>query len=68
MEILLNNRNETFPEYDRLTIQQLLEVKNFSYKMLLVRVNNTTVKREDYDETLVTGGDKVDVIHLMAGG
>lgn len=68
MTITLNNRNETFPEYDQLTIQQLLEVKNFSYKMLLVRINDTTVKREDYDTTVIKNGDKVAVIHLMTGG
>ncbi len=68
MTITLNNRNETFPEYDQLTIQQLLEVKNFSYKMLLVRINDTTVKREDYDTTVIKDGDKVAVIHLMTGG
>lgn len=68
MNIQLNNRNESIPEYKHLTIQQLLEVKNFSYKMLLVRVNDTTVKREDYDTTVIKDGDKVAVIHLMAGG
>ncbi len=68
MNIQLNNRDESFPEYKQLTIQQLLEVKNFSYKMLLVRVNDITVKREYYDTTLIKEGDKVAVIHLMAGG
>lgn len=68
MTITLNNRNETLPEYNQLTIQQLLEVKNFSYKMLLVRVNDATVKREDYDTTVIRDGDKVAVIHLMTGG
>ncbi len=68
MTILLNNRNEHFPEYEQLTVQQLLDVKKFTYKMLMVRVNDSTIKREDYDFTLIKDGDKVAVIHLMTGG
>lgn len=68
MNILLNNREESFPEYHQLTIQQLLGVKRYTYKMLMIRVNDKTVKREDYDTTLIKDGDKVAVIHLMTGG
>ncbi len=68
MQITLNNRPDFIEGFDQLSIQQLLEVKNFSYKMLLVRVNDTTIKKEDYDTTLISSGDKVAVIHLMTGG
>ncbi len=68
MNITLNNRSENLEGYNQLTVQQLLEVKNFSYKMLLVRINDVTIKREDYDTTMIKEGDKVAVIHLMTGG
>lgn len=68
MQITLNNRPEKIDGYEKITIQQLLEVKNFSYKMLLVRVNDQTIKREDFDSLLIHEGDKVAVIHLMTGG
>ncbi len=68
MNIQLNNRPEIIKDYSELTVQQLLEVKNFSYKMLLVRINNTTIKREEYDTALIKDGDRVAVIHLMTGG
>ncbi len=68
MQITLNNRPDFIEGFDQLSIQQLLEVKNFSYKMLLVRVNDITIKREDYDTRHIKNGDKVAVIHLMTGG
>jgi thiamine biosynthesis protein ThiS len=68
MQITLNNRPEKFDGFEKITIQQLLEIKNYSYKMLLVRVNEHTIKREDYDSEVITEGDKVAVIHLMTGG
>lgn len=68
MQIILNNRPETIDGNDEISIQQLLEIKNFSYKMLLVRINERTIKREDFDLMLIREGDKVAVIHLMTGG
>jgi sulfur carrier protein len=68
MKITLNNRPETIDGFENVTVQQLLDYKNFSYKMLVVRVNNSTIKREDYDSQIIKDGDKVAVIHLMTGG
>lgn len=68
MEITLNNRPETIEGYNNLTVTQLLEVKNFSYKMLLVRINDQTIKKEQYDKAIINDGDNVAVIHLMTGG
>lgn len=68
MQITLNNRPETLEGHEKLSVQQLLEVKNFSYKMLLVKVNDTTIKKDDYATTYISDGDKVAVIHLMTGG
>jgi thiamine biosynthesis protein ThiS len=68
MDIILNNRPETIEGLNSATVQQLLDYKNFSYKMLLIRVNDTTIKREDYDSHIIRNGDKVAVIHLMTGG
>ena len=68
MEIILNNRPESIVGYEKITVKQLLELKNFTYKMLMVRVNDTTIKRDDYENTSIREGDKVAVIHLMTGG
>ncbi len=68
MKIQLNNRPETIEGADKLTVSQLLELKNFTYKMLLIKVNDKTIKKDDYETTEIKDGDNVAVIHLMTGG
>lgn len=68
MEIILNNRPDTIDGHHEITVKQLLEIKKFTYKMLIVRINDNTIKRNDYENTYIKEGDKVAVIHLMTGG
>jgi thiamine biosynthesis protein ThiS len=67
MKIKLNNRIEEIAE-DHLTVQQLLEVKKFTFKMLIIRVNGIIVKKDQYRETVIHDGDDVMVLHLISGG
>lgn len=67
MEITLNNNLEQFKE-DNLTISDILKIKNFTFKMLIVKINDKLIKKEDYDKTTVNNGDNVAVIHLISGG
>ena len=67
MDIILNNRNESF-DADQLTINELLAVKNFTFKMLVVKVNGELVRRRDFDSAIVKDGDDVMVLHLITGG
>ncbi len=67
MEITLNNRLEVF-EKESLTIQEIIELKNFSFKMLVIKVNGKLVKKDQYQTTEVFNGDQVAIIHLISGG
>lgn len=67
MKITLNNREEII-EGDSLTINQLLEVKKFTWKMLIIKVNDKLVKRHEYDTLTIKEGDNVSVFHLITGG
>lgn len=67
MEITLNNRTEHF-DADKLSIRDLIQLKNFSFKMLVVKINGTLVRKPDYENTFVTEGDRVAIIHLISGG
>ncbi len=67
MKITLNNREEEFGK-STMTVSQLLEEKNFTFKMLVVKVNNQLVKKHDYDSALINEGDNVMVLHLISGG
>ena len=55
-------------EQEQLTISELLEVKNFSFKMLVIKLNGTLIKKTEYDSTPVNDGDDVMVLHLISGG
>jgi thiamine biosynthesis protein ThiS len=67
MKITLNNSPETIDQSE-ITISQLLEIKKFSFKMLVIKVNDVGVRKEDYDKTVVRDGDQVIVLHLISGG
>lgn len=67
MTITLNNRPEIL-DHETLTVSDLLKVKNFTFKLLVVKVNGKLVRKEDYSHTSIKDGDDVSVIHLISGG
>ena len=67
MQINLNNRVEEL-EDDRLTASELLKIKNFTFKMLIIRINGKLIEKSDYDSAEVVDGDDVQVLHLISGG
>ncbi len=68
MDILLNNRKESFPGRSQMTVQELLEEKKFTFKFLVVRVNDQVVQEKNRANRVIRDGDRVIVLHLMAGG
>ncbi|HCT94243.1 MAG: thiamine biosynthesis protein ThiS [Bacteroidetes bacterium GWE2_39_28] len=67
MKIILNNRPENF-EGDSLSVSKIMEIKSFHFKMLVVRLNDKLIKREEYETTDVKDGDDLKIIHLVSGG
>ena len=67
MNIMLNNRHETI-EGDLFTISQIMVIKSFKFRMLVVRLNDRLIKKEEYETTFVKDGDDLKIIHLVSGG
>lgn len=67
MKITLNNRQEEF-EAEELTIDELLKLKNFTFKMLVVKINGKVIRKHEYNTKAVKHGDNVTVLHLISGG
>lgn len=67
MKIILNNKEEVF-DGERLTINDLLRLKNYTFKMLVIKVNNQLVKKSEYNQATVKDGDDVMILHLISGG
>jgi len=67
MRILLNNNPEII-EQDSMTVAELLNYKKFTFKMLIIKINDELVRKSDYDHKLIHEGDDVMVLHLISGG
>ena len=51
-----------------MTVQRVLEVMNYTFRMLVIKVDDRLVKRDDYASFPIPAGADVKVIHLVAGG
>jgi sulfur carrier protein len=67
MKIQLNNTPEEFAG-ESLTVSELLRLKNFTFKMLVIKINDVLVKKTAYDTSIIRDGDEVHVLHLISGG
>ena len=67
MKIVLNNRDVVI-DFENISVQELIDHKNFSFKMLVTKVNGQLVKKEDREKVIIQEGDNVAVIHLISGG
>ncbi len=67
MKILLNNRKEEFGE-EALSVTRMLEVKKFSFRMRIIKINGSLIPKEKYDTTIIREGDNVQMLYLMSGG
>lgn len=68
MQILLNNREEEFPKKDSISVSEMLELKKFSFKMRIIKVNGILISKDKYDSAIIRAGDDVQMIYLMSGG
>ncbi|MCK9220042.1 MAG: sulfur carrier protein ThiS [Bacteroidales bacterium] len=67
MKVTLNNTSEVVSG-DLLTVSELLKVKNFTFKMLVVKINGKLINKPEYETATVKEGDDVQVLHLISGG
>ncbi len=67
MRIILNNRLVDLNE-NNITVGELLRIKNYSFRMLVTKINDNLVKKEDREDTFIKEGDEVVVLHMISGG
>jgi len=67
MKIILNNREEEF-DGETITVSEMLDLKKFSFRMRIVKVNGNLISKDNYDETFINDGDNVQMFYLMSGG
>lgn len=67
MKILLNNREEEFMK-ESISVNEMLFLKKFSFKMKIIKINGILISKEKYDTTFIHNGDDVQMLYLMSGG
>ncbi len=51
-----------------MTVRRVLSKMNYTFRMLVIKVNGELVKKEYWDSYLVPPGAEVSVFHLISGG
>ncbi len=67
MNIMLNNE-PLATEGESITVARLLELKKYTFRLRIVKINGRLISRDSYDDEVVRDGDNVQVIYLMSGG
>lgn len=67
MEFILNNRKENIDK-EKISISELLKEKNFTFKLLVIKINDKLIKKEERETAFIFDGDKVTVLHMISGG
>ena len=67
MAIVLNGKSIELPEEIN-SIQNLLPHYNLENRIVVVEVNQEITYKEQYDSTILSDGDRVEIIHFVGGG
>ncbi|GHV52023.1 thiamine biosynthesis protein ThiS [Synergistales bacterium] len=66
---MITVNGDEFRWREGLTVRDILDERNFTFKMLSVWINDEPVpSRSDYPITTVPDGATVEVIHMISGG
>ena len=66
MKVLVNGEGRQLPE--GMTVAQLLEEMALADKRLAVEVNLEIVPRSLHSSRVLSGGDRVEIVHAIGGG
>ena len=67
MKIRLNSEPVSLEE-ESISLSRLLEVKKYTFRLRIVKVNGRFIERDNYDSEIISDGDEVQVVYLMSGG
>ncbi|HRZ78605.1 MAG TPA: sulfur carrier protein ThiS [bacterium] len=54
--------------HEGMTVTEMLAVMKYTFKLLVVHVDDKIIKKDDWPVTVIPEGAEVKVIHLMSGG
>jgi thiamine biosynthesis protein ThiS len=51
-----------------MTVSEMLDRRKFSFRLRIIKINDTLIAKDNYSSTLIHDGDKVQMLYLMSGG
>ncbi len=67
LELIINGEKIRIPA-DESTVTGLLQHFNLHQKVVIVELNDEILAKESLSETLLSNGDKVEIVHFVGGG
>jgi len=64
--IELNHR--PYPYREGLTVSALMAENNFDFVHIIVKINGVVMEEDLWPDTVVSAGDKIEMIHIFGGG
>jgi sulfur carrier protein len=68
MKIIVNGKEQEIPETGIALIELIKQNRVQQPDMVSVQLNDSFLKREDFDSTVINDGDRVDFLYFMGGG
>jgi sulfur carrier protein len=65
---MITVNSEPMDWHPGMTVAEILKIRNYIFRMLVIQVNGELVKRGTYDRAIVPDGANVEVIHMISGG
>jgi len=66
MTIEVNTRTIDWVENE--TVQALLDRMNYNFPLIIVKIDGTLIPKDEYSNSLIPDGSKVEMVHLISGG
>ncbi|MCK5396755.1 MAG: sulfur carrier protein ThiS [Thermoplasmata archaeon] len=66
MSIEVNSQPTEWVEDE--TIKQLLKRMNYTFPLVVVKIDGQVIPKAKYSETIIPDNSNVEVIHLISGG
>tara|TARA_Y100000768_G_scaffold128714_1_gene95555 strand:- start:2962 stop:3165 length:204 start_codon:yes stop_codon:yes gene_type:complete len=51
-----------------LTVEEFISTQGLNNKMIAVAINMKIIHKKDYDKTIITNGDKIEIVRPVGGG
>jgi thiamine biosynthesis protein ThiS len=67
-ELTISVNGQKIAWEEDMTVRRVLEVMNYTFRMLVVKVDDKIVKKDQYSSFPIPAGADVKVIHMVAGG